>query len=454
MVSEYTDSFIEIEWRILIKKYIMKRMIYFIIVLFLHSSIYIWSNEIGQTNVEPVFNMQEFHQRGGLPNVFYKIGHQRQVRIGYIGGSITEAKDGWRDLTFHWFRLTYPYTTFYQIDASLGGTGSDLGVFRLEHEMLSSQPDLLFIEFAVNDAGRTREQIIDSMEGIIRKVWTKFPETDICLVYTTVECYCADLVKGKQHHASLAMEELADYYNIPSIHVGIEIARLYSKGQLLLSANPEENRNKIVFTKDKTHPLSESGHPLYASVVTKYLEQMKNSPHVIKHSLGKPYAKTNWENVRFIDVQETQCKGEWEKLSDGNFVYDRFKSNLPSIYKAKPGATMEFSFNGSDFGFNDCIGWDTGMIRITVDGKVIDKSRFDQWCGDYRKHNFMLGPFKEGLHHVKVEVTGQPMDKDKILSKENVKINEPEKYVGLNWYPAYIMIVGKLETIQSSQNNR
>ncbi len=33
----------------------------------------------------PVFKMQEFHQRDGLPNVFHKIATQRQVRIGYIG---------------------------------------------------------------------------------------------------------------------------------------------------------------------------------------------------------------------------------------------------------------------------------------------------------------------------------------------------------------------------------
>ena len=35
----------------------------------------------------------------------------------------------------------------------MGGTGSDLGVFRLQHDVLRQRPDLVFIEFAVNDAG-------------------------------------------------------------------------------------------------------------------------------------------------------------------------------------------------------------------------------------------------------------------------------------------------------------
>ena len=97
-----------------------------------------------------VFRMTEFHQRCGLPNVFYKIKTQRQVRIGYIGGSITEAKDGWRDITFNWFRLTYPQTAFYQVNATIGGTGSNLGVFRMEHDVFTGKPYLLFVEFAVN----------------------------------------------------------------------------------------------------------------------------------------------------------------------------------------------------------------------------------------------------------------------------------------------------------------
>ncbi len=98
------------------------------------------STEKIPVTLAPIFRMQEFHQRNGLPNVFKKIATQRQVRIGYIGGSITEAKDGWRDLTFNWFRLTYPQTAFYQVNATIGGTGSNLGVFRMEHDVFSGKP--------------------------------------------------------------------------------------------------------------------------------------------------------------------------------------------------------------------------------------------------------------------------------------------------------------------------
>jgi len=291
-----------------------------------------------------VFNMEEFHQRNGLPNLFNKINSQRQVRIAYIGGSITEAKEGWRDLTFSWFRLNFPYTAFYQTNAAIGGTGSDLGVFRMDNDVLIHKPDLLFVEFAVNDSGKDRITLLKSMEGLIRKAWLDNPELDICFVYTTAETVCVNLAKGEQQHAVTVMEELAEHYGIPSIHMGLEVARLYAQKKLILSADPSMNAQTIVFTKDRTHPLSESGHPLYGYIATKYLEKMKHNTSAIPHQMPKEYVEDNWQNATFVDICKARLNGNWTKLSENNKVYDQFKNSLSTIYQGKPGATMEFQF--------------------------------------------------------------------------------------------------------------
>jgi hypothetical protein len=308
-------------------------------------------NKIGKASGQAyVFKMQEFHQRDGLPNLFHKITTQRQVCIAYIGGSITAAKEGWRDLTFGWFRTTFPQTAFYQVDAAIGGTGSALGVFRLEHDVFAGKPDLLFVEFAVNDAGETRENIIRSMEGLVRKTWAAFPKTDICFVYTTAEKYCGDLVNGIPHPASEAMEEVAEHYGIPSIHVGIEIARLYAQGKLILSGEPSENKRTIVFTKDHTHPLSESGHPLYAGIVVKYLSEMRKKALEKVHYLFEPYIPDNWQKAKMVDVSQTELIGEWTKLPEDHPIVQRFKQTMSSIYQAKPGAMVRFKFKGRIIG--------------------------------------------------------------------------------------------------------
>jgi hypothetical protein len=391
-----------------------------------------------------VFKRQEFHQRGGLPNLFYKIKTQRQVRIGYIGGSITEAKDGWRDLTFSWFRLAYPQTSFYQINATIGGTGSNLGVFRMEHDMLEYKPDLLFVEFAVNDSEEPRESILRSMEGIVRKTWAAFPNTDICFIYTTAEKFCPDLMNGKLQSASQAMEELAEHYGIASIHVGMEIARLYAQGKLILSGDPAENAHTIVFTKDHTHPLSESGHPLYASVVVKYLDKMSKKANKTEHQLPLSYIQDNWQDAKMIDISQTELKGKWIKLSGNNPIVQQESQFMPSIYQANPGSSMHFKFKGKVLGFYDCIGPGSGSLEISVDGKKQEKYRFDQYCSSFRKNCFFVDGLSDGSHEVEVSVSGAKIDKAAILSKKGISIENPAKYSGLDWYPANVMIVGEL----------
>src|SRR5580698_5367485 len=96
--------------------------------------------------------------RGGLPNVLAKLKAGQEVRVGYLGGSITAAP-GWRVKSLKWLQEQYPAAKLSEINAAIGGTGSDLGVFRAQHDVLQFKPDLLFVEFAVNDGGAAPEQI-------------------------------------------------------------------------------------------------------------------------------------------------------------------------------------------------------------------------------------------------------------------------------------------------------
>lgn len=395
----------------------------------------------------PLSKMEEFHQRGGLPNVFYKIAHQRQVRIGYIGGSITEMQ-GWRDLTFSWFRMNYPLTAFYQIDASIGGTGSGLGVFRMEHDLLAGQPDLIFVEFAVNGTGvppnGAREPMIRTMEGIVRKTWAKYPNCDICFVYTTALNMCNNLVKGISQQPSDYMEEVAQHYGIPTIHMGIEVARLMQQGKLVFKADPSENANTIVFTRDGTHPLTESGQPIYTATVIKYLKKMSNNGTAKVHQLPAPMLADNWQNSKMIDISETELVGEWIKLPATHDLMVSFQRFLPAIYQAKPGSVMRFKFKGKVLGIYDCIGPGVGIIEISVDGQKEEMYRFDQWCDNYRKNNFFLKEMEDKVHSVEVRVLDKKFDKAAIMLKKNITITDPFKYSGLDWYPANLMIVGEL----------
>jgi hypothetical protein len=313
----------------------------------------------------------------------------------------------------------------------------------MQHDLLEGKPDLVFIEFAVNDSGTPREELIPAMEGMVRKIWTDFPETDICFVYTSAEIHCTSLLEGKQQKAVEIMEELAAYYGIPSIHAGLEVVRLFLEGKLILTADPAENAHTIVFTRDKTHPLSESGHPIYASVVTRYLEKMSKEAGIQKHTLPQPLFEDNWEKANMIDISKTELSGKWEKLSETHPVKQQFNS-LPAIYKMSPGSAMHFKFRGKVLGIFDCIGPGSGSIEVWVDGQKHDIRRFDQWCDNYRKNNFFIKGLSDEIHDVTIKVIKVELDKPAILSLKNIVVTDPKKYIGLDWYPVNIMIMGDI----------
>ena len=73
--------------------------------------------------------------RDGLGNVLAILESGGDVRVAYLGGSITAAA-GWRVKTRQWFAQQYPDAQVSEIHAAIGGTGSDLGVFRLHRDAL------------------------------------------------------------------------------------------------------------------------------------------------------------------------------------------------------------------------------------------------------------------------------------------------------------------------------
>jgi hypothetical protein len=127
--------------------------------------------------------VQAFRKRDGLPNFYRKIALADTLRVAYLGGSIT-AQPGWRVFSLKWMEKRFPRANFREINAAVGGTGSDFGVFRLEDDVLKFHPDLVMVEFAVNDDGAAEDKVIRSMEGIVRRIWQQDPRTDICFVYT------------------------------------------------------------------------------------------------------------------------------------------------------------------------------------------------------------------------------------------------------------------------------
>ena len=82
------------------------------------------------------------------------------LTVVFFGGSLTWSANasepnvtGFRGRVADYLERRYPRAHFRFVDAAIGGTGSELGIFRLERDVLSKKPDLVFIDFSCNDGG-------------------------------------------------------------------------------------------------------------------------------------------------------------------------------------------------------------------------------------------------------------------------------------------------------------
>lgn len=384
--------------------------------------------------------------RAGLPNFFSKLSAGETVNIAYLGGSITEAKNGWRDQSTRWLQEIYPKTVITQINAGIGGTGSDLGVFRLKKDVLDHKPDLIFVEFAVNDNNLAPQIIHQTMEGIVRQIWRVDKLIDICFVYTLTGTTAETLVEGKVTKAIQAMDDIAEHYKIPSIHLGIEVLQLFKEKKLVFRGLPEEFPDKIVFSRDNTHPYEHTGHKLYTDVLKKALKEMASLKRDrLKRDLV-PYDVDNWEDAQMITMKDVTKEGEWDiVLPNDKKINNYFLEKFPVLLRGTKAnsSAITFDFKGTLVGLYDIVGPGCGQIAIYIDNKLVTiKARFDKYSTYYRPQYFYLPGIKKGKHRAKFLLSGPALDKASILKEGGRTIEDYHPYDDNFCYVGYLLIRG------------
>jgi lysophospholipase L1-like esterase len=311
---------------------------------------------------------EEFRPRDGLPNLFAKLQAGGPVRIAYLGGSITAAA-GWRPKTLAWFKAQYPAAEVAEINAAISGTGSDFGACRVRGDVLAQLPDLVFLECRVNGGGGFERQ---SVEGIVRQVWKQSPRTDICFVYTIGPWMLKDLQAGKAVPFSRIMEGIANLYGIPTIDLGVEIAKREKEGSLVFqSAAPVEG--KLVFSGDGVHP-GEAGHEVYRDVIARSLLQIKGTTLAQDHTLPPALDPTCWETTALLPVTAANPSPGWtavDTATDAVYGDDRGRTEgmlRGAMSCTRAGETFTVKWSGTTLGMSDIPYGEPCVVEAVVDG--------------------------------------------------------------------------------------
>ena len=105
-----------------------------------------------------------------LMDVMERAAKGETITIAYIGGSITAgslanpmATACYAALSTDWWKATFPDATINYVNAGIGATDSWVGVHRAADDVIAKNPDLVIVEFSVNDVQGRNQETYDSL---------------------------------------------------------------------------------------------------------------------------------------------------------------------------------------------------------------------------------------------------------------------------------------------------
>ncbi len=318
----------------------------------------------------PQLQSDRYHiYRSNLTKSFQQFENHKMGRVAFLGGSIT-YNGGWRDSVMQYLEHRFSGTQFDFIAAGIPSMGSTCGAFRMERDVLmNGQVDLLFVEAAVNDGGkgRSKQEIMRSMEGIVRHAKNHNPNIDIVFMYfvdpNKMDCYRGGVVPAViQYHDSIAA-----YYNISAINLAQEVTERIDAGEF----SWEDDFKNL-------HP-SPFGQGIYAQSMIRFLEYMdknKEPQYVdkISYSIPAPLDKYCYDHGRLIESKEAHLtdgwrwEPEWIPRDSSIWVRDNYH-HVPMLIGAYPGEALSFNFLGTAVGIAVAAGPDAGIIEYSINGE-------------------------------------------------------------------------------------
>ncbi|WP_449601991.1 GDSL-type esterase/lipase family protein [Paenibacillus sp. Marseille-Q9583] len=399
--------------------------------------------------------MKELFPRNGLPNIIQKLENGDTVTIVYFGGSNTRS-EGYRVMTADWLREKYPKADIRSVNAGINGTGSDLGCARLETDVLRHRPDLVFVEFVGNDGGDPESKA--RIEGIVRQIRKRSRFTDILFVYTLKERDVALFQSGEYQKGALMQEEVADYYGIPSIHLGVAVSHLVSEGKLVFTSREDVSiSGAVVFTHDSIHPTIPEGHQIYTDTITRSFEAIielrGHQGRLVHHLPQNPLVPANpWEYATMLSLDSlTTFSAGWSYMTPDDFALVReYNWLFPGLWRAvDPGEAITVQFEGTHIGLFDIGGPDSGRLKVSVDGGepfIVD--RFTLYNDHNRNQYVFLPELPNGKHTVRFEVDTEKTDKAAVFEACGNERSIEHVRQHPDWYDQTVIQLGKLLLVQ------
>ncbi|MDI1313632.1 SGNH/GDSL hydrolase family protein [Prosthecobacter sp.] len=246
-----------------------------------------------------------------LAAVMAKARRGEDICVAAIGGSITagglqtkEPKNRYIARVADWFTQTFPKAKVRFVNAGIGGTNSLYGAMRVQRDVLSKKPDLVIVEYAVND-NHPVPMFWGSYEGVLRQILSEPQQPAVVQLF---------FMQRKGENAQETQHMLGRHYNLPMVSFRDawwpEIYSGRAKWEVMYA--------------DVVHP-NDTGHILASELLIALLNDVNHNPPAAtsasasRADLPAPMITDLFADCRYAqyaDLKPAQNSG-WTQTPDG-----------------------------------------------------------------------------------------------------------------------------------------
>ncbi len=284
-----------------------------------------------------------------------KAKNGESITVAAIGGSITQGTAAsstnscYASRFFSWWQEKFPECEVNTVNAGIGGTDSYLGVHRADEQLLSYNPDVVVIEFSVNDTDKTMNKY--SYDSLVRKVLSAENEPAVILLFTTQE----DGTSLQDVH-----KEIGKAYDLPMISYREAVYPEVAAGTI----------NWKDISPDNIHP-NDIGHGIIGQLLSRYLDGIYDSDTAslaaeVTAFDTEGYTNDYYKNAKLVNASQIEYTADGFEVGQ-NKVYTQFPEN----WITEGGGTLSFDVECQNIGilYLKTTDGKSGTYEVYVDGE-------------------------------------------------------------------------------------
>ncbi|MDD6825113.1 MAG: SGNH/GDSL hydrolase family protein [Oscillospiraceae bacterium] len=324
---------------------------------------------------------------------------KEQIKLAFIGGSVTKGWDGKgyisENYTCHikkYFSDLYPDKRFESYNLSTESANSFIGLSITGKVIDDILPDIVFIEYAVNnECGH--DQIV-SYESLVKRILALPSSPAVALVL---------LMNQSLYSSQGYMKRISSHYDITSVSVADSLKKMLDEGF-----------QWSVYADDTIHP-NRWGHRYIADCIINALDNMISSEMADSYCIPGPLYSLDFADYQAVSaVSENVLSEGFEKIECGEYgeYFNTGLKMIPGKKSAKICVEGEFKNLFAAFVHDKTDRFSDAELFIDNEKKAVLQGRSIYGWGNVTLRNIYA--FESKGHH-KVELKIKDTKKEFIL---------------------------------------